>query len=1141
MIGLLFAAGAFSLGAEPLIWQLGTPNGSEREFHPYYNAWEYGIAPEIQKSPAMDHQTHTFHFEIEENKLIPNPQLVSGVATETERQWMNADEIVSGVRLSWKETAPGNRLLSLTAVNWTNPLKGRDGIEITLPEGGVKVLNLPDGWGKKDATVPFEVVFPVKAGTNEMTIRIVSPAKHYRFQFDSIALSATDRKPDVLPPLLKSEFDAPDGIYHPGEPVKLAFGTRNLSSGSLSYVVKDAFGRQVAAGTAGIADSKAEISLPSSVRGYFGVDSTVGKREFHTSYVVIEPVKAESLPDSRFGCHALETDGYRLRNWPEIQEQDVRRAFQAGAKWLRHHSIHWFLREPEKGKFDWTYFDDRLAVAEKYKMNVMVTLGGTPKWASSSDDTKMTSCGTFYYQNYPPKSWQDWTDFVTAVVTRYKDKIQWFELWNEPGYSSAFWTNGSAKEFGMLLKTGYEAAKKADPGCKVLSGAPLTPGFLEDAVKSNGGKLDFDVMSFHYSGSDKRGGELFAKWKLLLTTLGGGDIPLVNTEEMSWTRPDPLDFSAALLKLYVREAAQGIAKTFAFDFFRSGSQFGASAFDLYGAPLPQYAAYRTMTHRLEHAKFVADLSTAETEVYLFDRQGTPVLAVWSDQKATVKLPFGAASGTLVNLMDVESPLSAANGMLERNGTPLPVFVEGGDLKLLAAYGRMMDALPGQLTLKPGSGTTLSLKLPDGVSNLKLAVPAGWSGVLDRSRLAMSVPKGASDGIYDLKINGEIAGYPFEIPLLVEVSSLTPGANLVLNGDFTRGSSNFFYPKEKEKFDTIRGGGINGTDAVRTRGTVFFGYAGRIKVRPGEKYAVIVEAKGDGTFGGVYSLQDKQGKKVFPQKDGINCLFRRVGPEWQTFCDEISIDQPDAATLSFSILANHGDQTGGKEIEFNRLAIIRLTEKMTRSKALWQGVCVKTSGAPADWNKIPAMTVDSESEVVKSGEVKWNGANDLSASCRMAMDKQFLYLRFAVKDDTDDPPKAEEKNVWENDSIQIAFDPPMAGKERTEIAIYRNPDGKCTAYKLINFWTPEIPENLTRRGPMPDVKIAAAKTAGGVDYTVTIPLRELYPLTDRTAEFGFSWLVNDNDGRGRKYIQWSSGIGPSKDTSLFGIVKCITEK
>lgn len=1137
---LLFAIGTYSLGAEPLIWQLGAPNSSEREFHPYYNAWEYGNAPEIQKSPAMDHKTHTFNYEIKENKVIPGPALVSGLATESEQPCMKADEIVSGVRLSWKEAAPGNRLLSLTAVNWTNPQKGKDGIEITLPEGGVKVFNLPDGNGKPGQPLVFETVFPVKAGTNAVTIRIVTEAKHYRFQFDSIALSATDRAPDVLPPLLKSELNAPDGIYHPGEPVKLTFRAKNLSDGNFQYTVKDAFGKQVAAGAAEIADSQAEIALPSETHGYFGVDSTVGKQKFHTSYVVVEPVKAESLADSRFGCHALRSDGYRLRDWPEIQDRDVRRAFLAGAKWLRHHSMHWFLREPEKGKYDWTYFDDRLAVAEKYKMNVLLTFGGTPKWASSSDDTKMTCCGTFYYQNYPPKNWQDWSDFVTAVVTRYKDKIQWFELWNEPGYSSAFWTNGSARDFGMLLKTGYEAAKKADPGCKVLSGAPLTPGFLEDAVKSNGGKLWFDVMSFHYSGSDKRGGELFAKWKLLLTTLGGGDIPLVNTEEMSWTRPDPLDFSAALLKLYVREAAQGVAKTFAFDFFRNGSIFGASAFDLHGDPLPQYAAYRTMTHRLEHAKFIADLSTAETEIYLFDRQGTPVLVVWSDQDAVVKLPFGTAAGVLVNIMDTESPLSVADGMLELKAALLPVFVEGGNPKLLAAYGRVMDALPRRLTLKPGSGTVSDLKLPAEITGLKLALPQGWTGMLDRSRLRLSAPKSASDGIYDLKVTGVLDGHPFVIPLLADVSARSPGANLIPNGDFARGTANFFFPKEKDKFDAVEGGGAAGSNAVRTRGAVFYGYAESIKVRPGEKYALIVEARGDGNFGGVYSICDKDGKKLFPAQSGINCLTGRVGPAWQTFSDEIVINQPDAATLHFSILANYNDKDG-KEIYFDRFAVIRLTEKLTRSKAQWQGVCAKTAGMPADWNRIPPMTADSANEVVESAEVKWNGADDLSASCRMAMDKQSLYLRFAVKDDADDPPKAGEESVWNCDSIQIAFDPPMAGKERTEIAIYRNPDGKCVAYKLANYWTPEIPENLTRRGPMPDVKITTAKTAGGIDYTVTIPLRELYPLTDTAKEFGFSWLVNDNDGKGRKYIQWSSGIGPNKDTSLFGMVNCITGK
>ena len=1138
---LIAATGVFPLAADELIWQLGIADGSEREFHPAYNAWEYGNAPEIQNSPAMDHRTHTFHYEIETNGLINAPSVVGGLATEHMRHWMREDEIVSGLQLTWNENTPGNRLLTLNVVNWSNPAAGRDGIEISLPQGGIKVLNLPDGRGNEGEPLPLEVVFPVRNGRNTLTIRIVSPTKHYQMKFDNIALSTTDREPDALPPLLRSEFNAPDGIYHPGEAVKLSLRTENFPSGVLRYAVKDAFGKPVAEGSAEITRSAAGIALPSSTRGWFGVEFQLGERKFHTSYVVIEPVTAEFLPDSRFGCHALETDGYQLRTWPERVNRDVRRAFLGGAKWLRHHSIHWFLREPEKGRFDWSYFDDRLAVAEKYKMNVMVTLGGTPKWASASDNMKMTVCGTYYYQNHPPKEWKDWADFVTAVVSRYHGRINWYELWNEPGPVSAFWTNGSPEDFAMLLKTGYEAAKKVDPDCVILPGAPLNPGFLEEVVKSSGGKCWFDVMSVHYCGNGNRDGGRLNNWKRLLNSLGGSEIPIVNTEEMGWNRSDdPLDFPASLLKLHIREAARGIRKTFVFDFFMNGSQFGVSAFDDDGNPLVQYAAYRTMTHRLEHAEFVADLSTADMEIYLFDRRGVPVLVFWSDANAALNLPFGAASGTRINLMDEEFPFVTADGSLKLESSTLPVFVEGGDLKLLSSYGRLMNALPSRLTLKPGEEMTADLELSEEeVARLQLILPEEWTGSVSCRKLQLSAPADAADGFYDFAVTGTLAGHAFTVPLLADLSSLPPGANQVENGDFEQGAAFFFFPEDKNKFDVAEQGGVAGSNALRTRGTVFFGCAGGIKVRPNETYAVIVEARGEGSFGGVYSIEDRNGKTLYPPQPGINCLQNRVDSHWRTFSDEITITPPEGATLHFAILANYGDEDD-REIYFNRIAIIRLTEQLTRSRALWQGVCVKSAGLPADWSRIPPMMVNSAGEVVTSAETKWNGPDDLSATCRMAMDGEYLHLRFSIRDDVHRPPEPGEEQTWEYDSIQIAFDPPMNGRERTEIAICRDGAGRCAAYKLNSFWTPELPENLTRRGVMPDVKISTEEAAGEIDYTVSIPLRELYPLTNQFHEFGFSWLVNDNDGDGRKYIQWSGGIGPNKDVSLFGMVKCIEE-
>lgn len=1146
---LKFCVAAFLLAfalplsaADQLVWQLGQKNNLGTDFSPQYNAWEYGNAPDIQKSPAMDHTTHTYRYTIEKNGEIPRPQVVSGLATESEHTWMHGDEIVSALELTWDEAVPGTRRIVFDLIHWNNREKGRDGIELSLPDGGRKILNLPERPAKKDEPFPLEAVFPVKAGKNSLTLRIVTNAKHYKFQFDRIALYGTDAPADPLPPVLNCRFDAEDGIYHPDDRVTLNFTAYNLpgGNGDVNYSVEDAFGKKVVEGKAALTNSVGSVALPATVRGYFKVDCKLGSSSTYAAYVVIEPVQAEDLPDSRFGCHALSADSYRLRNWPENQETNMRRAFLAGARWVRYHSIHWFLREPEKGKYDWAYFDERLALAEKYKMNFLLTVLGTPLWASTSDNTKMTCCGAYFYQFYPPKNWQDWADFLGAVVSRYKGRIKWYELANEPGYSSAFWTCGSPEAYGMLLKTGYEAAKKADPSCVILPGAPLPPpNFLEEAVKSTGGKPYFDVMSFHYAGNDKRGSRLVKEWRTALAQMGVPDMPLVNTEEMSWGRrgASALIPASRLVYVYVREAALGVAKTFAFDLFRTGSSFDVSAFDIEGRPLPLYAAHRTMTHRLEHAKFVADLSTPDVEAYLFDRRGTAVTVLWSDKKQRFDLPVGTGSATRIDLMDREFPAFVTGGKLALELSETPQFIEGGDLELLTACGDVMKALPREPVIKPGNTAQYHLDLGGAATDLKLDLPEKWNGSLTPGLLRIFVPAGTPEGVYDAAVSATLKGCRISVPVTVEVSTGSRGANLIKNGDFAQGCAYWFFPKDKNQFDAVKDAGLDGTYAARTRGEVFFGPASKgVKVRPGERYLLLAEAKGTGLIGGVYALTDQNGKRVYPPSPGIDCLVGKLGQEWKTFSEEICITQPDASMLSLSMIANYGDKTD-KEVFFNRLAIIRLTDRFPRGKALWQGVCVRTAAEPKDWNTIPAMTVYRESEVVSGEDVSWTGPDDLSAACRMAMSDLVLYLDFKVKDDASHPPKAGQEDVWENDSIQFSFDPLLEGRDRTEIAISQDASGKLRAYKLNGFWTPELPENLTRHGEMPDVKAAVQPIPGGREYRIAIPLRELYPLTAKTEEFGFSWLVNDNDGAGRKYIQWSSGIGPNKNSSLFGIVRC----
>ena len=63
-----------------------------------------------------------------------------------------------------------------------------------------------------------------------------------------------------------------------------------------------------------------------------------------------------------------------------------------------------------------------------------------------------------------------------------------------------------------------------------------------------------------------------------------------------------------------------------------------------------------------------------------------------------------------------------------------------------------------------------------------------------------------------------------------------------------------------------------------------------------------------------------------------------------------------------------------------------------------------------------------------------------------------------------------------------------------------------------------------------------KTADGMVYEIRIPLRELYPLSGKEDEIGFNFLINDNDGNGRKYIEWAGGIGKNKKPSEYGLMQ-----
>lgn len=172
-------------------------------------------------------------------------------------------------------------------------------------------------------------------------------------------------------------------------------------------------------------------------------------------------------PVDRFGVNA---------HIPTTQALDA--AQDAGLGWVRY-DFNWFQMEPSKGSYDWSFADAAVDGAAARGLQVYATLAYTPQWASASACTpgsgnEATECSTQPFANDA-----DWTDFVTAVVHRYKDRVSVYGMWNEPNLGS-FWQGTEDQYVQHVLVPGSAAVHAECPTC--LVGGPETSGLTASST-----------------------------------------------------------------------------------------------------------------------------------------------------------------------------------------------------------------------------------------------------------------------------------------------------------------------------------------------------------------------------------------------------------------------------------------------------------------------------------------------------------------------------------------------------------------------------------------------------------------------------------------------------------------------------------
>ncbi|MBL8992738.1 MAG: hypothetical protein JNM63_05315, partial [Spirochaetia bacterium] len=203
------------------------------------------------------------------------------------------------------------------------------------------------------------------------------------------------------------------------------------------------------------------------------------------------------------------------------------------------------------------------------------------------------------------------------------------------------------------------------------------------------------------------------------------------------------------------------------------------------------------------------------------------------------------------------------------------------------------------------------------------------------------------------------------------------------------------------------------------------------------------------------------------------------------------------------------------------SLISKTARLPSIRAVKASVAI--DGNLDDWSAIPKMNLGEErlSTDFSGGKIPHSPKGDLSAQAAISWDENSLYVAVDVSDDIFFKGAGDEGAFWANDSVQIYFDMGNeAGKSYdgndATYSIGLNKNGDAVAWLDKNPTGRYVGANNVDRGIDSDVKVAFKKTSSGHIFEMAFPRAALpYLEFKEGAVFGFSILVNDNDGQGRK--------------------------
>lgn len=231
----------------------------------------------------------------------------------------------------------------------------------------------------------------------------------------------------------------------------------------------------------------------------------------------------------------------------ELKEASAAASVGYGAIRLWDSGTQWRDLEPEPGVLRLSPLQARVSHARQAGQRVLLTLGGTPTWASSRPRER---CPYGWGCAAPPTELLTWRRYVRRIATEFAGRIECYETFNEVSFpddpvlnarsrnggGDPQFYSGTVQQLVALQRVAYEEIRAADPKACVLSPSFHSSGEwfgkLDRFLEAGGGSW-FDRLSFHfYTGEHppERAQAYIQGVRAVLSRHGRGDVDIWNTE-----------------------------------------------------------------------------------------------------------------------------------------------------------------------------------------------------------------------------------------------------------------------------------------------------------------------------------------------------------------------------------------------------------------------------------------------------------------------------------------------------------------------------------------------------------------------------------------------------------------------------------